>query len=376
MHIVHLTSVHPRGDTRVFHKMCRTIAAEGHRVTLVVADGRGDETRDGVKILDVGRFRGRMARVLGAPTRVYKRALTLDADIYQLHDPELLPIGLRLKAKGRRVLFDSHEDVPQQIRSKSYINPLLRDAISAAMSRFESFVGRRLDGVIAATPHIHAKFEAMGIRSVAVKNYPLLSEFPAAPDRSVAQNAVCYVGGISGVRGILELVEAAGHLSTEARINLAGSFENPALREACTARPGWGRFNELGFLDRTGVNATLAGSLAGLVTLHPTNAYVMSLPVKMFEYMAAGLPVIASDFPLWRSIIEENACGVCVDPMDPVAIARAIDRLVMNPEEARRMGENGRRAVLTRYNWSAEKPILLDFYSATMAGPIDPVGFA
>lgn len=367
MHIAHLTSVHPRGDTRIFEKMCRTIAEDGHQVTLVVADGLGDESRAGVRIIDVGRSSSRLARVFGAPGRVLRQASRLNADIYHLHDPELLPVGLRLKAEGRRVIFDSHEDVPQQIRSKSYISPLLRGPLSMAVGAFESFACRRLDGVVSATPHIREKFARHGIRGVAVSNYPLLTEFGAAPEPALKETAVCYVGGISPVRGIMELLEAARHLSTPARINLAGMFETAALRADCESHPGWSRFNDLGFLDRAGVSGTLARSLAGLVTLHPTAAYTVSLPVKMFEYMAAGLPVIASDFPLWRSIIEENACGICVDPLDPVAIAGAIDWLVSHPDEARRMGENGRRTVLTRCNWDLEKPVLLDFYSSILA---------
>ncbi|WP_324811237.1 glycosyltransferase family 4 protein [Brevundimonas sp.] len=365
---MHLTSVHQRVDTRVFHKMCRTVAEDGHQVTLVVADGLGDATLEGVRILDVGRSPGRLARVLGAPGRLFRQALQLDGDIYHLHDPELLPIGMRLKAKGRRVIFDSHEDVPQQIRSKSYISPILRGAISAAMSAYESFACRKLDGVIGATPHIQAKFAGMGIRCVAVNNYPLLSEFGPALGQSVKQDAVCYVGGIARVRGIMELLEAARHLSTPVRINLGGPFETQELRAACVAHPGWARFNELGFLSRAGVAETLGASLAGLVTLQPTTAYTVSLPVKMFEYMAAGLPVIASDFPLWRTIVEESGCGICVDPMDPVAIAGAIDWLATHREEGTRMGENGRRGVLTRYNWDAEKRTLLNFYSDIIAG--------
>ena len=115
------------------------------------------------------------------------------------------------------------------------------------------------------------------------------------------------------------------------------------------ARPGWGRVNELGYVNRQGVRETLGRSVAGLVTLHPIVNYLDALPVKMFEYMAAGIPVIASNFPLWRGIIEGNECGLCVDPLDSGAIAEAIDYLVNHPEEACRMGGNGRMAISTRY---------------------------
>jgi glycosyltransferase involved in cell wall biosynthesis len=127
--------------------------------------------------------------------------------------------------------------------------------------------------------------------------------------------------------------------------------------------PGWQAVNEQGFVDRAGVRQVLGRSVAGLVTFHSLPNHIDAQPNKMFEYMSAGIPVIASDFPLWREIVLGNECGLCVDPMDAAAIAKAIDYLVQHPDEARQMGENGRRAVLERYNWSVEEAKLLGFYN-------------
>ena len=120
--------------------------------------------------------------------------------------------------------------------------------------------------------------------------------------------------------------------------------------------------NSLGFVDRDRVRQVLSRSMAGLVTLHPIINYIDALPVKMFEYMSAGIPVIASDFPLWREIIQGDDCGLLLDPLNPAAIAHAIDYLVSHPEEAQRMGKNGRTAVETKYNWTMEEKKLLAFY--------------
>jgi glycosyltransferase involved in cell wall biosynthesis len=120
--------------------------------------------------------------------------------------------------------------------------------------------------------------------------------------------------------------------------------------------------NPTGFLDRTGVESVFARSMAGLVTLQPVKNYIDALPVKMFEYMSAGIPVIASNFPLWREIISKNDCGLLVNPLDAGAIAKAIDYMVLNPKEAERMGRNGRKAVETHYNWNQEEKNLLNFY--------------
>jgi glycosyltransferase involved in cell wall biosynthesis len=173
---------------------------------------------------------------------------------------------------------------------------------------------------------------------------------------------ICYVGGISKIRGIVESCEAMGIITSNVRLHIAGNFDDDSLRSYVKTMPGWGRVVEMGYLDRCGVSSLLDRSIAGLVTLHPVPNYIDALPVKMFEYMCAGIPVIASDFPQWREIIATYDCGLLVDPLDPKAIATAIDFLVLNPSVARRMGANGYDAVMKFCNWGIEEEKLLYFY--------------
>ena len=329
-----------------------------------MADGFGDEIADGVRIVDVGRAGGRLQRVLRTTGRVLRAALALDADVYQLHDPELIPAGLRLKRRGRRVVFDSHEDVPTQLLAKPYLGPLARRLVSGAFAAYEGRACRRFDGLIAATPFIRARLAGINPNTVAINNYPLLQEFAVNPAWERKAPEVCYVGSISAIRGIRELVRACELLRSPARLSLVGSFAEPALEREVSAQAGWERIDAHGHLDRAGVQRAMGRAMAGLVTLHPVANYLDALPVKMFEYMAAGLPVIASRFPLWQDIVEGNACGVCVDPRDPAAIAAAIDDFCRHPQKARQMGENGRRAVHARYHWRGEADKLLAFYAA------------
>lgn len=361
-YIAHLTSAHPRFDMRIFHKMCSSLASHGYSVNLVVADGKGDETREGVNILDAGASEGRFDRIRNAPSRVLAKAVALDADLYHLHDPELIPIGLKLKKLGKRVIFDSHEDVPRQMLAKPYLNRPMRWGIGRALGVYEAWACKQFDGVIAATPFIRDKFLAINPNTVDINNFPLLDELISAASWAQKQLVVCYVGGISKIRGIVEVTRAMGLVHSAVRLQLAGQFSEHDLQQRLQALPGWERMDTLGFVDRSGVSDVLAHSMAGLVTLHPVINYFDALPVKMFEYMSAGIPVIASDFPLWREIIAGNDCGLLVDPLSPEKIAEAIDYLVTHPEDAERMGRNGRKAVLERYNWPSVEKQLFGFY--------------
>jgi glycosyltransferase involved in cell wall biosynthesis len=360
--IAHLTSAHPRHDTRIFIKQCQKLAQHGYEVALVVADGLGNANEAGVRIIDAGRIAGRLQRMLRTTRRVLEEARRLDATVYHLHDPELIPAGLQLKRMGKKVIFDAHEDVPVQLLSKPYLNRPLRQLASRAFSAYQAYACRQFDGIVAATPFIADKFRKINPRTVDVNNYPLASEFDAGAAWDNKGRDVCYVGSISAVRGIRELVRACALMRSGAQLSLAGQFSEPELEAEVRGYHGWHKVRSLGQQDRAGVRRVMARAMAGLVTLHPEPNYLDALPVKMFEYMAAGIPVIASDFPLWRRIVVGSGCGVCVDPMDPAAIAAAVDHLVTHPELARAMGENGRRAILETYNWPTESAKLIDFY--------------
>jgi glycosyltransferase involved in cell wall biosynthesis len=367
INIVHLTSAHARYDTRIFLKMCSSLAAHGYNVSLVVADGLGDETKNGVTIVDAGaKTGGRLSRMTKTVRRVFATAKALDADIYHLHDPELIPIGLKLKRLGKIVIFDSHEDVPKQMLGKPYLNVPLRRLIGQTFGLYESFACKQLDAIIAATPFIRDKFLTINPNSIDINNFPMLGELQTSMGWSDKSKLVCYVGGIAEIRGIREVVRAMEHVRSGTRLQLGGKFSEAKVEHEVKTFPGWQAVDELGFLDRRGVRSLLGCSIAGLVTLHPVINYIDALPVKMFEYMSAGIPVIASHFPLWQDIIEGNDCGLCVDPMNPQAIAQAIDFLINNPERAQQMGENGYKAVQEKYNWGIEEQKLIDLYQKLM----------
>jgi glycosyltransferase involved in cell wall biosynthesis len=360
--ICHITTVHPRNDTRIKLKECKSLAAAGFEVHLVVGDGLGDSVCENIQIHDLGpKPQSRIKRMLVQPMMALKRVLALRPDIVHLHDPELLPVSVKLTQKGMRVIYDAHEDVPRQHLDRHYIPRLIRPAISSIFELYENRAVSKLAGVVAATPYITQRFAEQGLITVNVNNYPLPTELAPNGDNVTRQKRVCYIGAISRKRGLPQVIRALP-LVPEARMTLCGNFSQAGLETELRAESGWAQVDYLGHVDRTTVRRIMAESSAGIVTFLPVPNHINAQPNKLFEYMSAELPVIASDFPFWREIIDGTGCGVCVDPESQHQIADSIRMLLDLPREAKQMGHAGRQAVLRKYNWPVEAQKLVDFY--------------
>ena len=363
--VAHLSSVHAAHDVRIFVKQCRSLAAAGYDVTLI-ARGDGDCVKNSVKIETVNRLAvGRLRRMLVTIPSVLRKGWRCRADVYHIHDPELIPVGALLRMMGAKVIYDVHEDLPKQILSKAWMPAILRKPMALALSGIEWFGSRFIfTHIVAATPSIARRFPSK--KTCTVQNFPIVDEL--VPQRrpvpmTERRPYVVYAGGMMAVRGIREMVTAMERVETPgARLVLAGEFMEPSLEEQVRALAGWQRTELRGWLDRPGIARLLGEARVGLVLLLPEPNYLTSYPIKLFEYMSASLPVIASNFPLWRSIVEGTRSGLVVDPQDPTAIASAIDWMLGHPEEAKSMGQRGREAVETTYNWAAEEDKLLTMY--------------
>ena len=360
-----LTSAHPAFDVRIFHKECKSLARAGYDVTLVAAHGESLRV-DGVAIKAVTPTKGRIDRWFKTTASVYREAVAVDADVYHFHDPELIPVGLALRARRKKVIYDMHEDLPQTVSYKPYVPKWMQRPLSRVLAMAESVAVGRFSGLIAASPEIAARFAGHSNVCV-VQNYPLREEFPVeASETPGARDYAVYVGlRITLARGAEEMVRAMELLqgADPIRLRLAGTIEPADLLQRLETMPGWRSTEYLGSLGRAGVSELIRNAMAGLVVLHPEPNYVNSHPVKLFEYMCAGIPVIASDFPVFRGIIEQARCGILVDPLSTQQIAEAIEFLRGHPEEARAMGARGRLAVNSRYNWQHEEQALLGMYN-------------
>jgi glycosyltransferase involved in cell wall biosynthesis len=365
MRIAHLTSVHDALDDRIFSRECRSLARAGYEVMIVApGDAPAERAVDGVRIRTVPSPRNRLERMVVTGPAVVRTAMRERCEIYHLHDPELMPLGLWLRLIGKRVVYDSHEDVPKDVAQKRYIPALLRRPLAYLIAQLSRAFTRIFDATVAAVPSIA---DGLRGRRVVIRNYPVLDDVLAFGKRAWGERsrAAIYAGSISESRGVREMLAAmtVPEMPGDARLTLAGRFDDPSLATELAAEGGWERVEFTGWLPADALWRIMGDAKVGIVALHPTPAFVESLPVKLFDYMALGLPVVASDFPAWRSIIESAHCGILVDPTDPRDIGRAIAYLLRKPDEAETMGRNGREAVISRYAWDAEARRLLALYA-------------
>ncbi len=359
MKICHLTSVHQRYDIRIFEKECVSLANHGFNTFLIVNDALEDECYKGVTIVSTGYSeKSRMKRLISGRKYLLEKALECDASVYHIHDPELLPLGMKLIKKGKVVIYDSHEDVPRQILSKQWIPKLMRKMISRVVEAYENYCAKRLSAVVVPTPYIEKRFKTLNNTVEQICNFPIRDEFFASSISNNKKYDICYIGNLSRSRGI----EMCARATCEMGINLeiAGKFETEEFKDYILGT--YKNVNYHGILNRNEVVELLNSCKLGLAILLPMPNYINAYPIKLFEYMASGIPVVTSDFPVWRDIVEKNKCGYCVNPEELSTIIEAIRKILNNPNDALQMGSNGIKAIREIYNWSVEEKKLIRLY--------------
>lgn len=356
--VVQLSSVHPSHDTRIFHKISKSLAANNFVLDLVIQHPR-NEVKEGVNIVALPEAKKKLDRL----TKVLPKLLSIcikypKKTIFHFHDPELIIVGFLLKLKGCKVIYDVHEDVPGDISCKPWIPKYLRIPIAKIASVFEKLAVIFFDLIIVVDKNGKDRLDSK--KTHLVQNFPILKK--ATQDKYNSRGNLFYVGDISEIRGAYEMIDCVQQLNKETRLTLAGKFSPATLEDELKEKEGWNKTDFVGWINRVELDKYLSESSIGLLLLYPEPHHVRSQPNKLFEYMYGGIPVVSANLPRYKEIIDEVKCGLVVDPKNIREIVDAVTWLQENPIEAAKMGERGKNAVYEKYNWTIEESKLLDLY--------------
>ena len=314
-----------------------------------------------VTYLGFKKAKNRIRRFLFSSRNLANIASKIDADIVQLHSPELLLYAKKIKQTGKKVIFDSHEFYSKQILIKPYIPLFARNFISKLYGSFEKRMCSKVDAVIYPCTYDGKNiFEGYNRNMIKIENYSSSIEPKASTKKD---NRVVYAGGLCEERGFFDMCEAI--LSTTGELVLCGrdisTEESKYIEEKDTDK-----IHYCGSLDRQALFDMYSTCSIGISVLHDVGQYSScdNMSTKIYEYMQCGLPVIFSGFPFAKKVNDKYHFGIPVNPGNVHEISEAIQYLLDNPEEAKRMGDNGRRAVEQEFSWEIEEKKLLALYEA------------
>jgi glycosyltransferase involved in cell wall biosynthesis len=354
-----VSSAHPWTDNRIHYREAATLAKAGHAVTLVAMDTTTKATPAPGIIVRTIRRRSRVSRFSLGALDALRSALSTGAVVYHLHDPELIPAIPFLRLLGKTVIYDAHEDLPSQIKDKDYI-PRRLMPLAVTATKVLVRLSATANQIIAATEKIAEAYPPD--RVTVIRNFPTLrAEDQAAVPVTERAPGVIYIGAFSDLRGVPQIVRAAKDFPAGWSLILAGNAPD-GYRDSLHQLPGWSNAIDYGVVPPAEARDLLLSAQIGLVPFQRSTAHLDSLPTKMFEYMSAGIPVIASNFPLWRQIIEEHECGLTVDETSPSDIAAAVKKYASDPDLLARHGENARNAAHHSINWESQGEILTRLY--------------
>jgi len=358
--VCHITTVHKQNDNRIFYKECVSLQQGGYEVFLFCS-GTTDVVVEGVSIIGLKKYRNRLKNFfLVSLISVVRRAFILKAQVYHIHDPELVISGLILRVFGKKVIYDIHENNPASILSKPYIKSgFVKRFISRLFDFFEKVSVPFFTKIVTARPDISERFQSL--HPLTLRNFPIIDEERSTKELSIkkTKDVVIYVGGITPIRGITSLIKAFDRLD-DVELWLLGNWGSMEFEQECKLIEGWKNTRYLGVVEPYEIYSYLNCADIGIVTFLPYPNHVRTIATKPFEYMLAGLPMIMSDFPYWKEFFV--GLSKFVNPEDPIQIASAIKSLLKDKKQMKLMSERARHKIREEYNWQVESKKLINLY--------------
>lgn len=359
--ICHITTIHPVNDNRIFYKECISLKNGGYDVCLICS-GTPSREIEGITIIGLKKYRNRVKNFfLVSFISVLKEAFKLKAEVYHIHDPELILPGLTLRLFGKKVIYDIHENNPSSILSKPYIkSKFVSKCISKAFDIVEKSSAPLFTKIVTARPDISERFKSL--QPVTLRNFPIIAELNNAKKITIekTKDVVIYVGGITKIRGIIPLIESFEKLNN-AELWLLGPWGSEDFENECNQLNGWKNTRYMGVVQPYEIISYLRYADIGIVTFLPYPNHIRTIATKPFEYMMAGLPMIMSNFPYWKELFD--GLSEFVNPEDPDEIASTIEQLLGDQEKMKLMSERATKKVKEEFNWEAESEKLIELYS-------------
>ncbi len=363
MRVCVITNAHPPDDIRIIKqlKTLKKIAEEVHYIA-----PNGYFGLSGIRYHSIPRY-NRMSRFVHAGRIIFRKALEIDADVYHFHDPDLLPIGHKLKKHGKKVIYDSHENYPEVIKVKGWIPRVFRPIVSRLFKMYEERVVANLDGVVAVTENVCERFSKF-THCVVIPNYPDPEDFKGIVKKERNDNEVrfIYMGSIDIDRAIKEMLEAFSIVANKhdnVKFTMIGNIYSRKLKNIIMSyADNYENFEYIPFMPHEKVFQKVAEHDIGMLVIKGGNlSKEISSPVKMFEYIYLGLPIIASDFSYWRKILDKSPCALYVNPDDPEDIAEKMEIFIKNVHLRSTYSKNALK-LSQEFSWSSLEKRLIKFY--------------
>ncbi|HUN64175.1 MAG TPA: glycosyltransferase family 4 protein [Candidatus Sulfotelmatobacter sp.] len=371
--VCHVSPMERARDERAFSRESLPGLPYGLQPSILGPHSMKEPIED-VRFIPIPKSRSRAFRILLA-VRIVHWALQQNADIYHVHSPEMIPAGLVLRLLYRKkVVYDTREDFPSMMLTKTYLPKRLRSPMSKMVARFERLAAQLVDGVITADPGTLRPLARAGkSRKLVFYNFPNLQYFPATAP-AAKQFDLVYRGGLSERAGTFVLLQALQMLCNsgiKVRLLLFGYTDNPQTEQSIKdtlVRYGIQELVTLrGVIPHDEMASTMSLARIAVCPLQKIPKFMNNIPVKVFEAWACGLPVIATDLPPIRPFFARGGLGRLVKPGDPQDLANAIHLLLASPSLIEEYGRRARQLVVERYNAGMEVRKLLRLYGRVLA---------